>query len=252
MSGNINDKIRKLMALADHPGTGPEESAAAAGMAAALALKYNIDLAAAHAADQAEAQAKNFTRGDAAVTAPGGNRAALMHLASGVAALYGCRFVVWQDQTSKCGFSFVGQPHNVAMAGTWLKYLWEACKRADTAHRRGRVFAVKGDEYRASMSFRLYFSAEVNRRLADKLASMRRGDDTGGAGTALMVVNWFEQERKEVAAWMAENMKLKAAKTAKKRALDSTAASAGHEQGKRASLNDQIGATTRPAQAQIR
>lgn len=50
------------MALADHPGTSAEEASAAAGMAAELALKYNLDLDAAVAGGK-DRQAGNFECG---------------------------------------------------------------------------------------------------------------------------------------------------------------------------------------------
>lgn len=229
----MNEKIRKLMALADHPGTGAEESAAAAAMAAELALKYNIDLALARHV----AEPKQFERGAAAVTAAGGNRAALLWLAGAVANLYGSKNLVWQNHTSKCGIDFIGQPHNVAMCDSWMRYLWGACKKSDTAFRKSQIYASKPDEYRASMSFRLHFAITVANRLADKLASLKRGE-AAGTGTALMVVAWFETEKKEVAEWMAANLKTKTAKVASRRAMDSDASTAGREAGRNASLAD--------------
>lgn len=236
----MNEKIRKLMALATHAGTSPEEASAAAAMAAELALKYNIDLEATQAASAP--QAKVFEEGEIELWITAQYRQCLINLSAGIADLYGCKTVIHSVNHAKYGIKFIGQPHNVALCNSWLKYLWDSCQRANVSYNKTRSYDSAAASYRAAVTFRLHFSSEVYRRLRDKLEAMRRGD-APGTGTALVVVNWYEAEKKEVAQWMADNMKLgKMAKTRGIR-IDGAAAVAGHQAGQRASLADQVGSS---------
>lgn len=246
---DMNEKIRKLLALANHPGTGAAESAAAAAMAADLALKYNIELSQINKM-ASNAQAKNFARGNPTVEVHGIHRTALINLARGIADLYGCQFLIYKVKSSRASIGFVGQDHNVAMADTWLDYLWAACRNTNSVYNKGQTYATTIDARRANISFRLHFAMEVRNRLAEKLASMRRGE-TAGTGTALMVVNWFETEKKEVQLWMDANLRLGKASTTRKREIDYNAAMAGYRAGQTTGLDDQIGASSNPARRRI-
>jgi hypothetical protein len=232
------DKIRKLMALANHEGTSPEEASAAAAMAAELALKYNIDLEAALAAGSAEA--KVFGIGDIELWVPAQYRQVLIHFQAGIAALYGCKATISHIGHAKYGIKFVGQDHNVALCNSWLKYLWDSCAKSNATYNKTRSYASAAEGYRASVTFRLHFAAEVHGRLSEKLASMRRGE--ASAGTALVVVAWYDAEKQEVAKWMDDNLKMGKPTTSRAIKIDVRAAVAGNEAGKRTSLADQIGA----------
>jgi hypothetical protein len=243
----ISEKIRKLMALADHPGTSTEEASAAAGMAAELALKYNLDLDAAVAGGK-DRQSKNFEcRPNTIVVSPR-DRQALSWLANPIGNLYGCQSVIMHPGYCKYSIAFIGQAHNIALCESWLKYLWNSCQRANKDYNKQREFGSAKEAYIAKATFRRHFANEVYNRLGEKLASMRRGE-AASTGTALMVVAWYDEEKKEVQAWMQANMKTKQSRNHSRRA-DAGAAHAGQQAGKAASLSDQIGSTS-PRHRQI-
>ena len=240
----VDDKIRKLMALANHPGTGAAEAATAAAMAAELALKYNLDLAAVQEATPE--QRKTFKHGDYATSALPRDKAAHMLLARGVADLYGCKFLILTMHNSN-KIKFVGQEHNIMLCNSWLQYLMTAMSKSTAAYLKTRMFSDNKEKYRADGQFRLMFAHEVRQRLAEKLEQMRRHGVSGSTGTAIMVVNWYDQERKEVQAWLDQNMgKLRQSNTRKKSIVDVHAATHGVMAGKQVSLSDQIANPHKP------
>jgi hypothetical protein len=232
---NMARKIRGLLNLANDASVTMEEAAAAAAMAAELGLKYNIELDSL----ATEAERKTFSKGDVATKiTEQRDRQAHIALGNAIAALYGCQ-VLLRRLPSFTEMFFVGQPHNIEMANTWARYLWSACTRANRAYAKERTFATPAERYRADGSFRMHFASEVSKRLYEKLAAMR--EKGTGESTALVVVNWFETERKEVAEWMASNMRLgKPMQSRGPMRVDYDAAISGREAGSKVGLSDQI------------
>ena len=233
---DFSEKIRKLMAMADHPETNPHEAANAAAMAAELALKYNIDI------DQIKVDAapkrKSFTAGEHAIKVSARDRQAALLLCSGIAKLYGtCLLTSWRSPYNY--IRFVGQEHNVLLSNTWAKYLWTACQRSTKEYCKTRLFFDNKERYRAEQTFYLQFSNEVYLRLCAKLEAMKQ-QGVSSTGTALVVVNWYEQERKEVQQWMNDNMSLGKPTASKPKRLDADAARAGYAAGKRVGLDEQL------------
>ena len=241
---NFADKIRKLMTLANHPGTGAAEAANAAAMAAQLALKHNIDMGKIRETEQSPDD-KVFEHGAVAITIFGGDRQAVLYMASGLAALYGCSVLVTPHRkpSNQSDIRFVGQPHNIALCGIWLDYLWKACVKSNSAD--PEVKGIKGKpRYKADRSFRLYFGSAVGARLYEKLAAMQAQGikDAESTSTALVVSNWYAQEQREVKAWMAQKMgNLGPVGQSSNRDLDVGAGMAGHAAGRKVGLDNQIG-----------
>lgn len=234
------DKIRKLLALAESgSGATPEEAATAAGVAAALMMKYNID--------REEVQAKTgpaektYGWHKSKVRCPAWDRQAVIFLSSGVAALYGCQELVTPVNHTRY-FSFIGQPHNCQMAESWTDYLWRSCKRASTEYLKAHPRFDKKEAYRAERSFRLTFCQQVYVRLLQKVREMRTQGVTEGTSTstALVVSHWLDEEKKAVQEWMSSNMKTGMTRGPKPRNLDAGAANAGREAGKRVNLDTQL------------
>jgi hypothetical protein len=241
MSSSISEKIRKLMALAEqkqHNAADANEAASAAAMAAELAMKYNIELDSIEK-DHAAAP-KQFKKGDYATSALPRDKQAHMLMANGVADLYGCKWLIRVAHNSN-SVVFIGQPHNVELCNSWITYLWKAMMRCNVEYARTRTFASKKERYAADLAFRLQFASQVYTRLKEKLASMKTQGVADGGGTALMVVNWYEQEKQEVAEWMQTHLSPGKPTSTRTKKLDWRAAAAGYEAGKKVGLHDQIG-----------
>jgi uncharacterized protein DUF2786 len=245
---DYTDKIRKLMALANDTGATAHEAAAAAAMAAELALKYNIDLDAATRADTTKSTTKEFRKGEYCTSALPRDKQSHMIIAGAVAAMYGCE-VLMQIRHNSNKVRFVGQPHNIALCNSWMQYLWKACARANVEYARTRTFAAKTERYKADLGFRLQFASQVSSRLKEKLATMQRGETS--SGTALMVVNWYTTERREVQDWMDRQQIGGKLTGVRRKAIDVHATQAGYAAGKRVGLSDQVGANARPLQRSI-
>jgi hypothetical protein len=235
------DKIRKLLAMAEHPNTNPAEAANAAAMAAALAAKHNIDLDAIRAAS---GQAKEFVDAPAFAGVKWRRRddSGIMIVTSWVARLFGCTTVI-HSRGDERWCAFKGQVHNVELAQSWFKYLWDSCKKANTEHARSESRGTFNERETARAVFRLHFCVAVANRLKEKYNAMRTQPGVVSGSTALVVAAWFDAERKEVELWLKEkhpDMAQFAPKPPTQR--DSTAAAAGDAAGRRVSLADQIAA----------
>ena len=248
-------RIQKLMRLAADPAATPEEAATAAAMAAELSIRYNIDLADVTNDEHAE---KHFEQGTAnpKLKVYGRDRKAFTFLTSAISKLYGCQdFVRTRKDKSFAQFVFIGQKHNIEMAETWTDYLWQSCLRANrqfnkTDERRKHMNAA--EKYKADGNFRYHFAWIVYGRLKAKFEELNQqgAKDSEGTSTALAVSTWYEQERKELTAWIAQHMNLRKARATRSMKIDVLAANAGREAGQRVSLDAQITAKSRPV-AQI-
>lgn len=195
-------KIQKLMAMADHVGSNPNEAAAAAAMAARLAAKHNIDLDAVRTADQPKTFARLYTE----IKVPMRDEQAFYFLCNAVAKTYGCvggHFIF----SGSIEPVFVGQPHNTGMAKSWFQYLWDACKLANRIHAREQNYGSHARREQARSAFRYGFCKAVSERMHELLmATMAQTHtSTHTGGTALVVGAWFESERRDVAQWMADD-----------------------------------------------
>jgi hypothetical protein len=235
------DKIRKLMALA---GSNPNvhEAAAAAEMAASLAAKYNIDMDAVRLRSEksfieSETGGFSFSRRD---------EMGALQMAMWTCRLFGC--TVWYRTFNSCRKAVIsGQPHNVALAESWLEFLWNSCKRANREHAHAMSYPTFGEREKARQSFRLAFCSAVAKRLMEKVDSMKKQGVSGS--TALVVTAWFDEEQREVAEFVAKkhpemgNFKVRRPTTYERRAAE-----AGSDAGNRVSLAHQIGGSAQAKQ----
>jgi hypothetical protein len=242
MSSSMNEKIRKLMALADSSGATPAEAANAAAMAAELALKYNIDIAEACKSEQPKP--KEFTFGEYAIKTNPRDRKAGIHLAHGVAELYAVKPLISALKgRTEHHFMFVGQAHNVELASSWLKYLWNSMLRSNKEYNKSKIGRAT---YGSDGSFRLMFAYAVETRLHDKYAAIQQ-QGVSETGTALVVVNWYEQERKAVQEWIDQTLgENKRELRSRASNLDGHAANAGYKAGKQVGLDDQLAGRSSP------
>lgn len=197
------DKIRKLMALADHPATNPNEAAAAAAAAARLAVQHNIDLDAINKASNTE---KTFHRHYTSINVPLRDEQGFHALVDAVAKMYGC-----VGRHLRMGVNlqpvFVGQPQNTSLSESWFGYIWDSCKRCNREHAREQNYGSHARREEARSAFRYGFCTTVAERLHSLLmatmAETHQSNHTGG--TALVVGSWFEAEQREVAQWIRDD-----------------------------------------------
>jgi hypothetical protein len=119
----MHDKIKKLLAMAHHPNSDPNEAANAAAMAAMLAAKHNIDLDALR-----DKPPKEFLQDTLPWNYPPRDDQAIGYLINAVALMYGCKPFVVRGTTTR-GVGFIGQKHNVELCKSWATYLWDSCRR---------------------------------------------------------------------------------------------------------------------------
>lgn len=245
----ISSKIRKLMALANNAGATAAEAAAAAAMAAELAVKFNLDLE--EAAKTQPQRNKKMIKKMTEVWCSPRDRKAVLSLGYGVAQLYACvNLITWVPPRN--WFSFVGQEHNAELAELWLRYLWEACQRLNKEYNRSRGahgLSAKAQSV-SDQAFRLQFASVVCNRLIEKRKQMAQTGVQQSNGTALMVVNWYDAEMKEVNAFLNSYIPTKKAKT-RTQVRDHNAGRAGAQAGERVSLDTQIGASKQPNHKQL-
>ena len=239
MSG-MDSKIAKLLAMAEHPNSNPEEAANAAAMAAALAAKYNIDLDSVRRVEDT----KTFRQDRSGWHTRYRDAEAVSLMGSWVGRVFGCKLIIHTFRRSQSWYSFTGQPHNTQLAHSWLEYLWTSCKRANTEHARLSNYGDKDIRQQARDNFRIHYAAAVARRLKQRFDAMQTDGVSGS--TALVVAAWFDQERKEVELWMEQNGEAAPPLKPRDVKLMLDAALAGKRAGEKVGLHDQIaaGATT--------
>jgi hypothetical protein len=231
MSGSIVEKIRKLLAMANHPNSNPSEAANAAAFAASLAVAHNVDLDA-----LADRPAKVFGQVISSWHFTPGDQGAVWGMANWVSRLFGCRAFV-------CGkkyISFVGQKHNTDLAHSWMSYLWNSCLRANTEHARQSAYGSKVIRQQARENFRANYSVSVCERLKEKYEALRATGPTSDS-RALVVAAWFDAESREVTEWVDRTMRTGTFASRRTAAHLDSAAAAGREAGRRVGLHDQIG-----------
>jgi hypothetical protein len=122
---------------------------------------------------------------------------------SWVARLFGCTTVI-HSRGDERWCAFKGQVHNVELAQSWFKYLWDSCKKANTEHARSESRGTFNERETARAVFRLHFCVAVANRLKEKYNAMRTQSGVVSGSTALVVAAWFDAERKEVELWLKE------------------------------------------------
>ena len=240
MTEQVIEKIKKILALAERGGT-EEEAANAANMAAALALRYGIDLASVQTANMA--QPRGF-KSAVLYQDNGSFEQWLINIAGGVVSYHGGNifYKAAQGMTLYCA---IMRDELAPVATLTIEYLVKSVMRLNTEAVKGRNLDQKG---RASFrkAFRLGCSGRLRQRLLEQLEAMKSRDDVAKqttGSTALVIVNHFEREKRELQDWMIEQgVKFRASKASGPRSLDSAGYNAGRAAGDRINLNAQVGA----------
>lgn len=240
----IEDKIAKLLALAERDTTNPHEAANAAAMAAELAARHNVDLENLRNLGQATTTKKFVeVRGVSKVLARDLQGFGMLMVS--VSRLYGCYpvFMSYPGETTR-EYVISGQEHNAKLAVKWIEYLWTACKRANTEHARAQNYGSSKARDNARSAFRFSFCGQVAMRLTEKWRDLTKPVAERGPrqpGTALVVGDWLKQEEEEVRKWTHDksSMGMKPLKTREVKNV-SSAVQDGARAGREVSLNEQL------------
>ena len=232
---DIIEKIKKLLALAERGGT-EAEAALAAEMAASLALKHNIDLAAV----QTGPMPRNYN--DVQIAIADKFEQWMANIVGGVAHLHGCKHYFSSRHDKSVAWNVIGRPNTAEAIKLTVEYLVEATKRFNRQAVMGRGLDKVGRQaFRES--FRLACSQRLRVRLREKYDAMTTTDvvaQTSVGSTALVVSNYFEQERKEIALWMEEKGYKLTNKTHNVRDRSDEGRAAGLSAGNRIGLDAQV------------
>jgi hypothetical protein len=230
----MHDKIKKLLAMAHHPNSDPNEAAVAAAMAARLALQHNIDID-----SLTEKAPKEFVRDALDIDFPRRDDQARIWLMTAVAEMFGVKpYNVNYGATRRV--LYVGQKHNTELAKSWTAYLWESCKRANTEHARRACYGSREAREEARSAFRFGFCLAVAKRIGQSVQEMKTQGVPESGSTALVVSAWFEQERREVEAWVKTNINASKGSTGTRVRGTQEARDAGLVAGAKVSLNKQL------------
>lgn len=237
MSG-VADKIAKLLAMAEHPNSNPNEAAMAASRAASLAAEHNLDLE--ELRNRGAAPKKQFGKHTGPSTVKRADVEAFGFLMTGCGRLYGAvpTFIVTPG-SSVLGYFFTGQEHNAKLAMKWTEYLWESCKRANTEHVRASNYGSAKKREEARYAFRYAFGVTVLNRLMEKYREMTKPPAESNS-RALAIAHQVVSEWNEAQAILDEDAGIRPI-TTKQKTLRESAFRAGAEAGNRASLHDQVG-----------
>jgi len=238
MSGT-EDRIRKLLAMAEHPNSNPNEAAMAASRAAQMAAEHNIDLEALRT--RGDAPKKLMARYSGPSTLKRSDVDAFGFIMTGCGRLYGAAPCFTNTPSSSTlGYYFLGQEHNAKMAIKWAEYLWECCKRANTEHARQANYGSAKRREEARHSFRYAFGVTVLARLMEKHREMTKPPEGTSDSRALAIAHFLVAEFKEAEDLLRQDTNLRDM-TSKQKALQQDAFTAGARAGKSVSIADQIG-----------
>jgi hypothetical protein len=173
LSANVLARVRKLLAVAEHPNTPPEEADAAARAAERLIARYAIDTALLEAAAQTKSKPESRTM---VVDPP--YASAKTRLAGVVASAHGVRAIIVRN---------TGETHHVILIGfaadlqvvdlLYTSLLLQATTGVRRQPESGRAFR---------RAFLIGFAAEVGERLsATRRDAVAAASSAGGASSAL-------------------------------------------------------------------
>lgn len=183
---DIEDKIRKLLALAQS--ANENEAALAAEKAAELALKHNIDLL------EFQTQPPEYI--DDQMYTSKKNELWVMKIMQSVAKLNACKFY-YISYRGTCKYRLVGRPQQIRMATEIGQYLLTTVKRLNTEawQASGLDPSIRKD-YRKS--FRIGCASRLEQRLLQRLADLKHKNNTIPNTKALVVMNYFVAEQKAI------------------------------------------------------
>lgn len=237
----MEERLAKLMAMADHKDTNPNEAANAAAAAARLAAQHGIDLE--------ELRTKSVSGGFMIMRSTWHFRksedVAVWPIVSWIARLFGthCHFNEMPEEPNVGYVLFMGKKHAVELSHSWTKYLWESNKAAGRAHAAAMNYGSKEARQAARRDFRAHFSIQVAMRLREKLQAMSSDNLNTSDGRALTVVNHLEAEARAAEEWSKTQgweLREKTGIANRMPNFDTLAVFAGADAGRKVGLEDQI------------
>lgn len=240
----IMERLKKMLALAENAGATEDEASNAANMAAALALKYGIDL------EQLQRTTHQPRAGFEYVvihTDKGGFEQWLMNLIGGVCAIHGNRtFFQGNARIGVTQYCAILRKDMVPVVTATMDYLVKAVLRMNTEAVKGRNLS-QPERAAFRKAFRIACSARIRQRMHDRLREMMQNDDAAKqatGSTALVVLNHIEAEVKEMTTWMEDQgFRFKESKSRGPRHLDAAGYAAGKAAGDRVGLDAQVTGT---------
>lgn len=185
----ILDKIARLKALEERPGT-PEEAAVAAAMIQKLMFKHNLTLAQIDGAQRADRAGYDRHDKDLGVGRSGGWRWR-MRLFTTICRTSFCRAVFVDSDHVRATAAVVGEAHNVTVAFGLYDYLVSEIERlCDAAH------PLAEREFEAAMRRAFPLRRGPTRLPSDWRTSYRRG---AAEGVAAKLSEQFDESRRETA-----------------------------------------------------
>lgn len=193
---NIKDRIRKLLNLANNKGATEAEATSAMEMASALMLKHNIQV-------DPETDELKTTRGNPVL----GGYDEPWHItcSSTAALLYSCLNVVHDRGTN--GYSFVGRPENVEMAGETMLFLIDQVEILYKQYLPKGLSKVDRAEFRRT--FKQACAMRVYNRAWDIMEQFKNNDAKALEYTgskALVVVESIKQQLDEAREFLTRDM----------------------------------------------
>lgn len=228
----IIDRIKKLLAMAEHAGSNEHEATIAMERAYKLMAKHNIDRSEVNDNDEVEeVNGNSFTRKRGGPWARG--------VCHGIAALYFCEYYYRGGKQRTDTHSFVGTEGNVAIAQMVSNYVMDMI---DGEAKRTAVSTPFETKTQYLNSFRNMASQRIKTRCFEMVAEAKAGEMKDETGTTNLpaLLSVYEQHQTQAQEWMKENVAGLRTKAMRSRSTSSAGASAGLSAGNRVNLRPSI------------
>jgi Protein of unknown function (DUF2786) len=203
---NIQDKIKKLLALGERAGTEAEGMAAMAAAHAILA-RHNLTMAdiQAHSPDAEKVE------GDDGLIAPSRAFDWQELIYPAIAELYFCEFLITlanRKRGTPRKYTVVGKPGNIAVVKYLAQYLIRSGDKLATSSAIARADDTQAGATAAEMqkwvsSFRMGYAARINARAAREIAAAKADKMADETGTALVLSPLYSSSKAANAAFIA-------------------------------------------------
>ncbi|HEX3824500.1 MAG TPA: DUF2786 domain-containing protein [Mycobacteriales bacterium] len=182
LSANVLTRVRKLLAVAEHPNTPPEEADSAARVAERLIAKYAIDEALLEAASDSKTRPETTTM---VVDPP--YASAKTRLAGAVASAHGVRAITVQGGGEAARVILVGFAADLRVVDLlYTSLLLQATTSVRRQPESGRAFR---------RAFLIGFAAEVGERLrATRVEAVAEAEQAAGAASSALVLRDREHD----------------------------------------------------------
>lgn len=239
----VLEKIKKLMRLADHPNTLPEEAASAAAKAQELMLRYKLDTASLDTPDEAEAKDEPVLHYDHHDPIYAGAQFSTWkyRLVSCLAKHNNCVSVVcrslWRERGCTVRFQLIGRVSDVELVRWMYHHILPQVERlctnwlqAQLSYNRGRAAATQ---------FRLGVIQTINQRLTEMNQEVRQEYVDANKGSALAIIDKAKAKTLETYTQISKAEKWRSGSSWHLQG-NGSARAAGQAAGRQVSLNRQV------------